>query len=272
MTSAYAEVIGDPVEHSKSPVIHGYWLEKLGIDAEYRRTRIGPDELSAYIQAQRHNPQWLGCNVTMPLKLDALLLADAKSDASVQAGACNLLIQQAGKLFAANTDVGAIGMVVGQLAAGRTPESVTLLGTGGAARAVLAALTAMGVRQINVQGRNRAEAASLAKLFDLILPPQPFGSPVETDGLINATPLGMSGAAPLDVDLSSMPDHGWVFDLVSSPPQTALVREAERRGIRASGGLPMLIEQAAASFPALFGADPPRGTESDAELRRRLAE
>lgn len=270
MTSPFAEVIGDPIEHSKSPLIHGFWLERLGLAGEYRRTRVGRDELPGFLAARRADPHWLGCNVTMPLKLDALLLADTRSDVAVQAGACNLLVPSANRLAADNTDVDAVALVVRRLAGARAPEKVTLLGTGGAARAVLVALTGKGLRAIAVQGRNAGEAQSLAKLFDLSLPPTPFDARPSTDGLINATPLGMTGNAPLAIDLSAMPAGGWVFDLVSSPAPTVLVTEAKRLGLAAEGGLPMLVEQAAASFPAFFGVDPPRSPEDDAELYRRL--
>jgi shikimate dehydrogenase len=268
----FAEVIGDPIEHSKSPLIHGYWLEKLGLPAEYRRNRVSQEELPAFIAARRLDPHWRGCNVTMPLKLEALMLAEERSDAAVQAGACNLVVPRGGKLLAANTDVGAVMLVVERLAQHRKTGAVTLLGTGGAARAVLVALTRMGLREIIVQGRNEGEAINLANRFDLSLAPRPLDAPVETDGLVNSTPLGMTGSPPLEIDLSAMPRHGWVFDLVSAPAPTALVLKAEEQGLAISGGLAMLVEQAAASFPHLFGEDPPRDRLSDAELYRRLAE
>ena len=89
MTSGvpYAEVIGDPIEHSKSPLIHGFWLQQLGMEAEYRRTRITREQLPAFIAARRLDSNWRGCNVTMPLKLDALMMADERSDGAVSAGA-----------------------------------------------------------------------------------------------------------------------------------------------------------------------------------------
>ena len=267
---AYAEVIGDPIEHSKSPLIHRFWLERLGLHADYRRTRVSVADLPDLIAARRQDPHWRGCNVTMPLKLEALLLADEKSDAAVQAGACNLLHPQGNRLVAGNTDVGAVMGVVGRLAEQRSVGSITLLGTGGAARAVLVALTGMGLRAVAVQGRNHAEAISLAQRFGLTLPPRRFDAPIESDGLINATSLGMSGQPPLAVDLAAMPTGGWVFDLVSSPARTGLLVDAERRGLAASGGLEMLVEQAAASFPSFFGVAPPRGPEDEAELMARL--
>ena len=272
MTSRpYAEVIGDPIEQSKSPIIHGFWLEKLGVMADYRRTQVSRDELQSYVAARRRDPHWRGCNVTMPLKLDALMLADERSDSAVQAGATNCLFLREGELVAGNTDIQGVAAVVVRLARLRPTATITVLGSGGAARAVLVALKQLGTSNVAVQARNADEARSLAQRFQLALAPQPFDAPVRTDGLINATPLGMTGAGPLPLDLSGMPAGGWVFDLITSPNPTALVLEAERRGLAASGGLPMLVEQAAAAFPLFFGREPPRDPESDAELYRRLA-
>ena len=266
----FAEVIGDPVEHSRSPLIHGFWLERLGIAAEYRRTRVRREELAAFVAARRTDPLWRGCNVTMPLKLDALMLADRKLDGAVQAGACNLLAPRDGQLVAGNTDIEAVMIVISRLAQSRPTRDVTVLGSGGAARAVLVALSRMGMRRISIHARNAAAARSLAVQFGLQLQPAPIDAPVRTDALINTTPLGMRGAPPLDVDLSSMPPGGWVFDLVSTPNPTPLVVAAERRGLAASGGLAMLVEQAASSFPLFFGKEPPRDAASDAELFERL--
>ena len=267
----YAEVIGDPIEHSRSPIIHGFWLERLGIAADYRATQVRRDELQGYLAARKRDPAWRGCNVTMPLKLDALMQADERTDGAIQVGATNCLVVRDGELVATNTDVAGVVAVVVRLARLRPAATVTVLGSGGAGRAVLVALTTLGTRNIVVQARNRAEARSLAQQFQLSFPPQPLDAPVTTDGLVNATPLGMSGSPPLVLDLSEMPRGGWVFDLVTSPNPTALVVEAERRGLAASGGLPMLVEQAAAAFPLFFGTEPPRDAASDSELYRRLA-
>lgn len=268
----YAEVIGDPIEQSKSPVIHNFWLEKLGIDGAYRRTRVGRSELHAYLEDRRKDADWRGCNVTMPLKLDALMLANSSSDDAVQAGAANLLLPREEGLFADNTDVDGAAAVIRRLARQGNTRSITLLGTGGAARGILVALKSMGMDRIAIHARNRDERINLANAFGLSLAPQPFEAPVVSDGLINATPLGMTGHAPLSIELDRMPATGWVFDLVSSPSPTPLIIEAQRRGLATSGGLAMLVEQAAAAFPLLFGAEPPRDTASDAELFRRLGQ
>ncbi len=268
---AYAEVIGDPVEHSKSPLIHGLWLERLGIEADYRRTRVVAADLHAFIAARRADPLWRGCNVTMPLKLEALKLADECSEAAVQAGAANCLVPRAGRLLADNTDIVGVQSVVTRLAPSLAGGAVTLLGAGGAARAVLVALKQLGTERVIVQARDRTQAAALSEHFKLSCAPQPFEAPVRTDGLINATPLGMTGASPLQLDLSGMPPQGWVFDLVSAPARTMLRDAAESRGLAGAGGVAMLVEQAAAAFSLFFGVEPPRDPASEAELQARLA-
>lgn len=265
----YAEVIGDPIGHSLSPIIHCFWLKQLGIRAGYRRYRVARGKLAAYVEKRREDPHWRGCNVTMPLKLDALALADQASDPALGAGAANILLPREGKLFAGNTDVGAVMVLISKLAgAGASMEEITLLGSGGAARAVLMALRLLAVHSVRIQARDRNRAYKLAVEFRLALEPASFDTPVATSGLINATPLGMTGMPPLKVDMDGMPGDGWVFDLVSSPQPTDLIGNAAARGLRTIAGLDMLVEQAAASFQLLFNAEAPR--DRDEELMQRL--
>jgi shikimate dehydrogenase len=206
----------------------------------------------------------------MPLKLDALLLAVQASDAAIQASACNTLVAGEAGLVASNTDVGAIELVLRQLTADRPSASITLLGTGGAARAVLVACASLGLRNVAIHARDQAAALALADSFQLTIGPDIFEAPVRTDGLINATPLGMTGSPPLTIGPDHMPMGGWVFDLITAPDPTPLVTAARKRGMGASGGLTMLVEQAAAAFPLFFGVAPPRSPELDALLYDRL--
>ena len=265
----YAEVIGDPIDHSLSPVIHGFWLEALGIDARYGRHKVGRAGLPDYLAERRIDPHWRGSNVTMPLKLDAVALADSAADRAVTAGAANLLIMRDGKLVAANTDVGAIATLLGRLHEAKSPlGSVTLLGNGGAARAALVALKLAGIAAVRIQARDLGEALKLAVEFGLKAEPAPFTAEIVSDGLINATPLGMAGNDCLNCELSHMPDRGWVFDMVYNPSDTPLVQSARGRGLTVVTGLDMLVEQAAASFKLLFGQEPPR--DRDGELWQRF--
>ena len=265
MTSGrpYAEVIGDPIAHSKSPVIHRFWLDQLGIAADYRATRVTRAELPAFIAARRADPDWRGCNVTMPLKLDALLLADESTDRATTAGAANLLAPRDGKLLAANTDVGAVASLLAPVLKD-APPGIVLLGNGGAARAILVALHLLGRTDVRIQARDMAAAMKLAVEFGLEQAPSPFTRPVDGGGLINSTPLGMKGQAAIPVDLTAMPAGGWVFDVVTDPVETDLLRAARLRSLKTIDGIAMLVEQAATSFDLFFGQPPPR--ERDAAL------
>ena len=270
MTSTpYAELIGDPVDHSLSPLIHGFWLEALGVEARYDRRRVTRAELAAYVAEKRADPAWRGSNVTMPLKLDAVALADGTADWAVAAGAANVLMPREGHLIAANTDVGAIAALLSKLNSAKARMgSVTLLGTGGAARAALVALKLVGLSAVRIQARDIAEATKLCVEFGLDTGPAPFTEPIVSDGLINATPLGMAGRECLNCDLSRLPVQGWVFDMVYDPQDTPLLKAGRERGLTTVSGLDMLIEQAATSFKLFFGRDAPR--DRDAELRQKL--
>ncbi len=270
MTSpAFAEVIGDPIAHSRSPDIHRFWLDALGIDADYRRAQVTEAGFALHLATVRADRAWRGSNVTMPLKRIALDLADEATDRAVAARAANLLVIREGRLFAANTDVGAIaGLVDRQRLSGKQTNSATLFGTGGAARGALVALRLLGIDQVRIQARDMAAASALRTEFRLKIDPRPLTAPVDTDALINATPLGMVGYECLNCDLAAMPAGGFVFDLVSAPVETPLIIAAKARGLGIVTGLDMLVEQAATSFKQLFGQDPPR--DRDAQLWQRL--
>jgi len=265
--TAYAEVIGDPIEQSMSPAVYGFWLKALKINADYRRTQVKRADLPDYLAKRRADPDWRGCNVTMPLKLDAVALADDATDRAVAAGAANLLVPREGKLIAANTDVGGVIAIVEHLQnSGAAMGSVSVLGTGGAARAVLVALRFCKIPKVIIEARDMGGARKLAVEFG-IEEPRPFDTPVDSDGLINATPLGMPGRPDLCCELDAMPRDGWVFDLVTLA-DTPLIERARARKLRVANGLAMLVEQAAESFPLLFDAKPPR--DQDAALFKEL--
>lgn len=269
MTAVYAEVIGDPVDHSLSPVIHGFWLEALGIEGRYDRRKVSRAELPKYVAEKKADPAWRGSNVTMPLKLDAVALADGVADWAVAAGAANVLMPRESHLIAANTDVGAIATLLNKLQAAKARMgSVTLLGNGGAARSALVALRLVAITAVRIQARDLAEATRLCVEFGLDVGPAPLTAQIESDGLINATPLGMAGRECLNCDLSHLHAQGWVFDMVYDPHETPLLTAARAKGLSVVGGLDMLIEQAAASFKLFFGRDAPR--DRDAMLWQKL--
>lgn len=270
-TIGYAEVIGDPIAHSRSPLIHKRWLAELGFNCEYRATRVTRPQLAAFIEERRADPLWRGCNVTMPLKLDALMLADGTSDRAVAAGAANILLPKDGALMAGNTDVGAIlRLLDGLLAAQERPDGVTLLGNGGAARAALVALRMLDIADVRIQARDLSAAYKLAVEFGLGQQPVRFDEPIDTGGLINATPLGMAGFPPVHIDIGPMAANGWVFDMVTDPAETLLLKSAGERGLATIDGIALLVEQAADSFMLLFGQDAPR--QSDDAVVARLRE
>lgn len=270
MTSegGFAEVIGNPIVQSKSPAIHNFWLQKLGLAGDYRATQVTRAELSVFIAGRRQDPAWRGCNVTMPLKLDAIMLADEPSDRAIATGAANLLIAKEGRLLAGNTDVAGVLQVIGPLMGQGVPGGITLLGNGGAARAALVALHMLGYAGVRIQARDISAAYKLAVEFGLAIEPATFDRPIDTDGLINATPLGMTGVEPFEIDISRMPVNGFVFDMVTDPVETPLLRSARDRGLAATDGLAMLVEQAAGSFILLFGQRAPR--QFDGELMKAL--
>ncbi|MCJ8191163.1 shikimate dehydrogenase family protein [Sphingomicrobium aestuariivivum] len=266
---AYAEVIGDPIEQSKSPLIHRHWLDELGLAADYRRARVGKDGLEAYLAEKRGDPAWLGCNVTMPVKLEAIRIADEATDRAVTTGAANMLVPRDHKIIAGNSDVGAVMLILASLhEAGRPMARLHLYGTGGAARAVLVAAASLGLTGIVIHARDVQKAVQLAVQFGLAYEPVPLDVRPAGDGIINATPLGMVGHDCLNCDVSKLVPEGWVFDMVSAPVETELLRAAKKRGLGIIDGIDMLVEQAASSFELFFGQPPRR--EDDAALFEKL--
>lgn len=273
MTSSrrFAEVIGKPVDRSRSPDIHRFWLDRLGIDGRYERTTVERQDLRAFVERRRGDPDWLGCNVTMPLKLEAMTVADESSDRALGAGAANILLPRDGRIYAGNTDVAAVQNALVRLAESGAPmRHVTLLGSGGAARAVLLAMRILGHSAVCIQARDMTEAYALAVQFRLSCEPKPFHSAIAGDGLINATPLGSAGAPPMPLSIAGLSSQGWVMDYSSVPSRTALLDEAAKAGLKTVSGLDLLIDQAAESFQLFFGAAPPR--DEDETLIERLAQ
>jgi shikimate dehydrogenase len=264
VTRPYAEVIGDPISHSKSPLIHNFWLEKLGIEADYRPHRVRPEELRDYFARRRDDPDWRGCNITLPHKVASIAMVDEIDSTARNVGAINTVVHTGG-LRGFNTDVA--GFL--EPLAGRTFGVVTLIGAGGAARAVLAALPALGTYWVSLQNRSISKGQALLEEFGLNGAAVPIGSEVPiAQLLVNSSSLGMTGQPELPHVLSYVSDKGTVYDIVYSPLETKLLARARERGLVAIDGLTMLIGQAAAAFEKFFGEPAPR--EHDAELRALL--
>ncbi len=265
MSRPYAEVIGDPIAQSKSPAIHGFWLEKLGIDAEYRACHVRPDELADYFAQRRDDAEWRGCNITMPHKQAAMPLLDAIDPAAARIGAVNTVVPEAAGLGGYNTDLPGFLEPLGE----RTFAVVSVIGAGGAARAILAALADRKVGWVSLQNRSAQKGEALMAEFGLdgcVVAP---GEEVPTaELLVNTSSLGMAGFPALPPVERFVMDGGIVYDIVTHPLDTELLRRARGRGLRTIDGLAMLIGQAAVAFEKFFGQPAPR--EHDAELRARL--
>ena len=264
----YAEVIGDPIAHSKSPLIHGFWLERLGIHAEYRATHVKPDDLATHITARRHNPDWRGCNVTVPHKVAVLDHVPDPGGVRDTIGASNTIFRGPdGGLIATNTD--AAGFLAPLAELDLADQPVVVVGAGGAARAVLFALEKAGVGRVTLMNRTPLKAAGLLATFGLKGDVVPLDAPLPPTALVvNATSLGMTGQPPLDLDLAPLPEDAIVYDIVYAPLETPLLAAARARGLETVDGLEMLIGQAALAFELFFGAAPPR--DADDDLRARL--
>lgn len=268
MARPYAEVIGDPIAHSKSPKIHGFWLEALGIEADYRATHVASHALPAYFAARKADPDWRGCNITVPHKIAALEHVEDREDMRSAIGAINTAFRDAdGALVGTNTD--AAGFAAPLKAFDLAGKPVTVIGAGGAGRAVLYALAGIGVGPVTLFNRDVDKGAALLSYFGLEGQALPIGEAVPPGALVvNATSLGMTGQPPLHLDLSALPEDAVVYDIVYAPLETGLLAAARARGLATIDGLDMLIGQAAVAFERFFGAAPPR--ERDAELRKIL--
>jgi shikimate dehydrogenase len=268
MTRPYAEVIGDPISHSKSPLIHGFWLEKLGIAADYRAAHITPAVLADYIAQRQSDPDWRGCNVTLPHKIAVMAHVSDPGGVHASIGAMNTVARnERGDLFGTNTDAGGFyAPISGMALAG---ADVIIVGTGGAAHAVLFALSRCAVGRVTILARNALKAAALLARFGLTGNVKPLDARLPSAQLlVNASTLGMTGQPPFDLDLSPLPGDAVVYDIVYAPLMTPLLVAAAERDLMIVDGLDMLIGQAAIAFELFFGAPPPR--DDDDALRGLL--
>jgi shikimate dehydrogenase len=267
-TLPFAEVIGDPIVQSKSPLIHGFWLKKLGIAAEYHAVHVSADGLGRYFDERRSNPLWRGCNVTLPHKLAVLDHVPDPGGVRTSIGAANTIFRNPkGELAATNTDAaGFFAPISDREWAGGT---VVVVGAGGAARAILFALAQADIGHVTLMARSPLKAAALLSHFGLKGQVLPVASRLPpADLVVNASALGMAGMDPLELDLSALRKDAIVFDIVYSPLETALLKNARARGHETCDGLDMLIGQAAVAFELFFGQSPPDDCED--ELRELL--
>jgi shikimate dehydrogenase len=271
-------VIGWPVEHSRSPLIHRYWLKQYGIDGAYEKEAVRPEDLARFLGSLQARG-YAGANVTLPHKEAALRAAESADEAAVAIGAANTLwLDPDGTLHASNTD--AYGFMTNLEAQApdwnKERRPVLVLGAGGAARAILYGLLVGGASRILIANRTRDRAEALAEAFG------PTVSVVDWEDrnkalagcglLVNATSLGMTGKEALDIDLAALPKDAVVADIVYSPLKTRLLSAARARGNRVVDGLGMLLYQAVPGFERWFGVRPEVTPELKAHVAASLGE
>jgi shikimate dehydrogenase len=285
MSRPYAEVIGDPIAQSKSPAIHSFWLGKVGLEADYRACPVAPAALADYLETRRDDWGWRGCNVTMPHKQAVIPLLDRLDPLAGRIGAVNTIVRENGGLVGYNTDAdGFLEPLRPMLAREHLFRMARVLGTGGAARAIVAALIGEGM-VIVLAGRDPAKARALLEELDPVGEHHAadlahFAAATDFafddregcfDLVVNASPLGMAGQPPLALDLSHVPPRSVIYDIVTNPLDTALLRAARAAGFRTIDGLSMLIGQAALAFEKFFGVPAPR-EHGDRVLRTKLTQ
>lgn len=271
-----AGVIGMPVAQSLSPLVHGTWLKRFGLPGQYLKREVAPDRFAVDVAALLGEERWVGMNVTVPHKETAFGFCTVLDDAADRLGAVNTIIRHPdGRIEGRNTDLYGFRTNL-ELAeswedVGRGPAVV--LGAGGAARAVVAAIQDLGFHEIRIVNRNqdRAQALSLDLARGQTAPMQILDyddlpdALADCDLLVNTTSLGMTGQPALDIDLATLPRGAMVTDIVYKPLETGLLAQARQRGNPTVDGLGMLLHQAVPGFVAWF--HPPEPPVVDADLR-----
>jgi shikimate dehydrogenase len=254
-------IIGYPVKHSRSPLIHNHWIAEHGLDGVYERAEVAPDAFGAFV-THLAEAGYAGGNVTVPHKETAFRLARVDDPVATALEAVNLLWLENRTLRGANTDVTGFLANLDGSAPGWDArlDRAVVLGAGGAARAVVHGLLARGAREVIVLNRSQPRAEELASRFGRVVR---VGTPEDAASafagaslLVNATSLGMAGQPALDLDLGGLADTALVNDLVYVPLETGLLAAARARGNPTVDGLGMLLHQAVPSFERWFGVRP----------------
>jgi len=260
----FAEVIGDPIAQSKSPIIHERWLEQLGIEGDYLRSNVPANELKSFLDRRRADPDWRGCNVTIPHKERIVpLLVEVDPGASA-IGAVNCVVPRPSGLVGVNTDIDGIAAALdGTDLEGR---KIAVIGAGGGARALIAYLASRKVRSIAILVRDPAKAALLRDVavgIEVeIMSQDKAGQAFDAAAaIVNASPLGMVGVAEMPPALLEAvgPNAAGatVFDMVTTPAETPFLATGRANGGQAVDGLTMLIGQAGRAFELFFGRPAP---------------
>ena len=277
MTAApRAFVIGHPIAHSRSPLLHGHWLQAMGLPGSYERIDVAPGALPAFV-CTLSDAGFAGGNVTLPHKSAMLELVDEVEDEARAIGAVNTVWFEGGRLRGGNTDAYGFMANLDDEAPGWDAEARTalVLGAGGAARAIVHALLQRGL-DVRIANRSPEKAEALSQAFARL--PTPHGMDTvpallaEADLVVNTTSLGMAGKPPLDLPLSRLRPTATVCDIVYVPLETPLLQAARAHGLRTVGGLGMLLHQAVPGFERWFGVrpevTPELRTEIEADVKR----
>lgn len=261
-----ALVIGWPVTHARSPLIHGFWLKEMGISGAYDRAAVEPGQVGAFLRGLPARG-YRGGNVTVPHKEEAFAACDHVTPAAAAARAVNTFWFEDGALFGDNTDGAGFVAHLAQTHSdwAKTPPRALVLGAGGAARGIISALVTAAPAIVTLTNRSRARAETLRS--DLIAAHPEAQIHIAdwddreaalgtSDLVINTTTLGMKGQPALDLDLSGLPAHAIVADIVYVPLETPLLAAAAARGLRRLDGLGMLLHQAVPGFVRWFGTCP----------------
>jgi shikimate dehydrogenase len=256
-----AFVIGHPIAHSRSPLIHGTWLEQHGIDGTYEAIDVAPADLPAFFERLRAG-EFAGGNVTIPHKETVFELCDGVDELAEIIGAVNTLIVRDGKVHGTNTDyLGFLGNLDAEAPGWSDgPRDALIIGAGGAARAVLVALRRRNGGQVHVLNRTLANAQALVDEIDGPFQAHGFDAfkaLAPNIGLVvNTSSIGMHGTRFDWLDMNLLPAETLVTDIVYTPLQTPLLIEAKAHGLRTVDGLGMLLHQAVPGFAAWFGVTP----------------
>ncbi|MGE0005539.1 MAG: shikimate dehydrogenase [Parvibaculaceae bacterium] len=259
--SRKACVIGWPIGHSRSPLIHGYWLRHYGIDGIYERVAVPPGELPAFLNTLAERG-YAGCNVTLPHKEGAFGTVRIADQATERLGVVNTVFYRDGELWGTSTDgEGFLANLASHAPDWRVDgRNIVVLGAGGAARAIVGALLDGGSRRLSIVNRTLARGEELRRDFDSRVEPHDWNETgrllEEADLLVNTTSLGMAGQPPLTIDLAPLPESAIVADIVYAPLETDLLFRARSRGNRVVPGLGMLLHQAVRGFELWFGRRP----------------
>jgi shikimate dehydrogenase len=254
-------VIGWPVAHSRSPVIHNYWLRLHGIAGRYDRVPVEPGMVREFLSRLEKNG-FTGCNVTLPHKEAAFASVAAADEATKRLGVVNTVFLRDGRSFGTSTDGEGFLANLAANAAGFSiaNQRVVLLGAGGAAMAIAGALADAGAAEIAVANRTAERVGILRRKFGPLIVPVDWQKKedalAECRLLVNTTALGMKGQPPLDLDLARLEVETVVADIVYTPLTTALLKAAKARGNRTAAGLGMLLHQAVRGFELWFGVRP----------------